>query len=71
MTHSTKIASAAPDGATTPSSLGEFLQSLADGPILSTLRLNRGKESPVGRRHARWLAAKQRAAFTKFPEFPE
>jgi hypothetical protein len=68
MTDPTTFASnIAPDGATT---LGEFLQALADGPILDAIRVNAGSKSSVRRRYARWLAAQQRAALTKFPATP-
>jgi hypothetical protein len=72
MTDSTPDASEiAPDGDATPSSLGEFLAALANGPLLNGLRLNVGANSAVRARYARWVAAKQRAALTKFPAVPE
>jgi hypothetical protein len=69
MTNFTTITSEI-DGAPAPSTLSEFLAALAAGPLLSGLRINVGAKSVVRARYALWLAAKERAALTKFPASP-
>jgi hypothetical protein len=63
-----------PDDAATPAprpELGAFLQALANGPLLNSVRINVGASSAVRARHEKWLRAKKRADLTKFPALPE
>jgi hypothetical protein len=48
-----------------PSTLGEFLQALLDGPIINT----RGGKSRVARRYRLWVDAQERESLTK--QFPD